>query len=113
MVNPFMLKKVNRLAKAKDIQKAFARGRTFFNPFFTVKFVPSPKPSRFTVVVSTKVFKNAVARNRLKRIIREYLRKNLGSFKKGNYVIIAKPKINKLPEAQSLKSFLDLCLKLK
>jgi ribonuclease P protein component len=108
-----MLKKVNRLAKAKDIQKAFARGRTFFNPFFTVKFAPSPEPPRFTVVVSTKVFKKAVSRNRLKRIIREYLRKNLNKFKKGNYIIMVKPKISKLSEADSLKSFLDLCLKLK
>ena len=108
-----MLKKVNRLAKAKDIQQAFARGRTFFNPFFTVKFISNLDAPRFTIVVSTKVFKKAVFRNRLKRIIREYLRKNLANFKKGHYMIMAKPKINKLSEADALKNFLDLCSKLK
>ena len=108
-----MLKKVNRLAKAKDIQKAFARGRTFFNPFFTVKFVPEAQAQRFTVVVSTKVYKNAVARNRLKRILREHLRKNLAGFKKGNYIIMAKPRVKSIPEKEVLKSFIDLCLKLR
>src|SRR3984957_7379 len=108
-----MLKKANRLAKDKDIQRTFARGRSFFNPFFSIKFAQAPEPPRFTVVVSTKVFKNAVARNRLKRLVREYLRKNLASFKKGHYVIMAKPKVAKVPEAEMLKSFLDLCSKLK
>jgi ribonuclease P protein component len=107
-----MLKKVNRLAKSKDIQTAFARGRTFFNPLFTVKFVPSEGNRRFAVVVSTKVFKNAVDRNRLKRLIREYLRLNLKGFKAGSYAIVAKPKLNKMPETEVLKEFKLLCAKL-
>jgi ribonuclease P protein component len=108
-----MLKKVNRLAKDRDIQTAFVRGRTFFNPYFTIKFVPSRTIPRFTVVVSTKVFKNAVARNRLKRILREYIRKNLGGFKNGDYVIIAKPKINKLLEGEAQKYFFSVMERLK
>jgi len=58
-------------------------------------------------VVSTKVYKSAVARNRLKRIVREYLRKNLPAFKSGIYVISAKPKIASLPEKDIVKQFLD------
>ena len=108
-----MLKKVNRLAKAKDIEKAFARGRTFFSPFFNIKFLVAPGTPRFTVVVSTKVFKKAVSRNRLKRIIREYLRLNLSKFRRGSYMIMVKPKISKLPEADILKDFAYLCGKLK
>jgi ribonuclease P protein component len=102
-----MLKRANRLAKSKDIQTAFARGRTFFNPFFTIRFLPIPAEKRFTVVVSTKVYKRAVTRNRLKRLVREYLRKNLSSFKSGSYVISAKPKISQLPENEIVKQFLD------
>ena len=108
-----MLKKVNRLAKARDIEKAFARGRTFFNSFFTVKFAPSALGHRFTVVVSTKVFKQAVKRNRLKRIIREYIRKNLVIFKQGDYLVMTKPKISKLPENQLVLSFLEVVGKIK
>lgn len=108
-----MLKKVNRLAKAKDIATAFARGRGFFNPFFSIKFFPSVQPPRFAVVVSTKVFKRAHDRNRLKRILREYLRNNLNKFKNGSYMIMAKPKISNLPEPERLKSFIDLCVKIR
>ncbi len=102
-----MLKRENRLAKSKDIQTAFARGRAFFNPFFSIRFLPKPAEKRFTVVVSTKVYKSAVARNRLKRLVREYLRKNLPSFKNGSYVIAAKPKISQLPEKEIIKQFLE------
>lgn len=108
-----MLKKANRLAKTKDIQKAFAGGRNFFSPFFSIKFIPSLNLRRFTVVVSTKVFKKAHDRNRLKRIIREHLRKNLGRFKNGDYVIIVRPKAGRQDEKLVLKDFLDLCVKLK
>lgn len=108
-----MLKKTNRLAKATDIAAAFARGRSFFNPFFTVKFFSNPKAKLFTVVVSTKVFKSAVKRNRLKRIIREYVRKNLDKFKSGSYMIIAKPKISRLEEKNVLPNFLDVASRIR
>ncbi|MEK7162193.1 MAG: ribonuclease P protein component [Patescibacteria group bacterium] len=108
-----MLKKVNRLAKSKDIQKAFARGRTFFNPSFTLKALPSDKEKRFTVVVSTKVYKKAVDRNRLKRIIREHIRKNLNGFKLGNYVIITKPVAARKDEALVLKAAIDILRNIK
>ena len=108
-----MLKKANRLAKAEDIALAFTRGRTFFNPFFTLKFLPLAAQKRFTVVVSTKVFKNAVDRNRLKRILREHLRKNLPVFRNGDYMIMTKPKISRLSEADVMKNFLELLSKIK
>ncbi len=106
-----MLKKTNRLSKSKDIKTAFARGRSFFNPFFTIKFFAQPQNQRFTVVVSTKVFKKAVARNRLKRLLREYLRKNLAGLKKGYYVIIAKPKAADLKGAETLGLFAQVLKK--
>ncbi len=101
-----MLNKTNRLAKDKDIQAAFARGRSFFNPFYRVKFLPKPEGRRFVVVVSTKVFKKAVDRNRLKRLLREQLRPRLQEFKTGDYVISASPKLSGLKEADRLKQFL-------
>ncbi len=108
-----MLKKVNRLAKAKDIQKAFARGRTFFGPFFNIKYAFASPAPRFTVVVSTKVFKKAVSRNRLKRIVREYIRRNLPKFKSGDYVIAFKPKAASVPEKVVMENFIETVRKMK
>ena len=87
-----MFAKKNRLAKTSDVQKVFARGRSFFNPLFTVKFLPQPGVvSRFTVVVSTKVSKAAVRRNRIKRVLRQFLRIHLAEVRSGDYVVIVKP----------------------
>jgi ribonuclease P protein component len=108
-----MLKRANRLAKSKDIQTAFARGRTFFNPFFNIRFLTRPAEKQFTVVVSTKVYKRAVARNRLKRLVREYIRKNLNKFRNGSYVISAKPRISQLPEKEIVPAFLGACDRIK
>jgi ribonuclease P protein component len=103
-----MLKKANRLAKDRDIQKTFARGRAFFSPFFSVKFLPGGTNVRFTVVVSTKVSKRAVVRNRLKRLVREYLRTHLPDFKNGDHVLSVKPKAVTLPENQLIPNLITL-----
>ena len=75
-----------------DVQKVFAKGRAFFNPLFTLKFLKNPSDSRrFTVVVSTKVSKSAVRRNRIKRVLREYIRLNLPQLSPGDYAVVVKP----------------------
>ena len=108
-----MLKKVNRLAKAKDIRATLGRGRPFFNPYFSIRFLPKAAAARFTVVVSTKVYKSAVKRNRLKRVLREFLRHRLSQLPQGDYLISTKPKINSLPENQRLGLFSDLMSKIR
>ena len=108
-----MLHKKNRLAKDADIARTFARGRGFFNSFFSLKVLSGPGNARFAVVVSTKVFKSAVKRNRLKRLVREYLRKNLDKYKSGNYMLMAKPKISRLPEKDILPALIDVCSRIR
>jgi ribonuclease P protein component len=102
-----MFSKKHRLAKTTDIKKAFARGRGFFYPLFTIKFIKSLPPSRFTVIVSTKVSKKAVVRNRIKRVLRESLRINLMSFVEGDYAIIVKPAANKVSSQILREKFLE------
>ena len=87
-----MFAKKFRLAKSADVQKVFGRGRAFFNPLLTVKFLGRQDGMpRVAVIVSTKVAKSAVRRNRIKRVLRELLRTNIGKLKAGDYAIVVKP----------------------
>ena len=98
-----MFAKPFRLAKNKDVSFAFTRGRTFFSPLLTIKFL-SGKSLRFAVVVSTKVNKRAVVRNRLKRICRELIKKNSLKLSPGDYMIILKPRADKVEEKMLLEN---------
>mgnify|MGYP000505849831 CR=1 FL=1 len=93
-----MFAKQNRLAKDRDVQTAYRAGRTFFTPQFTIKYLKTrdvSHASRFTVVVSTKVAKQAVRRNRIKRVVREFLRVRVEGLLPGDYMFIARPVTNK------------------
>ena len=103
-----MLAKKHRLAKTKDVKRSLAQGRGFFSPFFTLKFFKTQTQPRFTVVVSVKVSKKAVKRNRLKRIVREFLRLRLQRFVLGDYVIIIKPKAATQEEKNLLRVLEEL-----
>ena len=59
-----------------SLKFVFAKGRQARSRFFAVKFTPNlrRRHSRLAVVVSKKVFKTAVARNRARRRIYEIAR---------------------------------------
>ncbi len=66
-----MLPKANRLKKSKDFEQVFKKGRFFKENFLSLKVVPNSfKNSRFGFVVSQKVSKKAVIRNKIKRWLR-------------------------------------------
>jgi ribonuclease P protein component len=96
-----MLSQKHRLSKSAEVKKTTARGRSFFNPFFVLK-MSQPAPGskgtapRLTVIVSTKVSKKAVDRNRIKRVIREEVRKNISNIKSGDYAILVKSSAAKI-----------------
>ncbi len=91
-----MLSQKHRLSKSADVKKTTARGRGFFNPYFVIKISPSSEEAKVTVVVSVKVSKRAVDRNRIKRVIRETIRPNIAKFKPGNYAVLVKPSVMKI-----------------
>tara|TARA_Y100000310_G_C20285423_1_gene624640 strand:- start:202 stop:576 length:375 start_codon:yes stop_codon:yes gene_type:complete len=69
-----MLPRINRLSAAADIRNLLRRGRAMSTVHFTIKSQPRAargagptKPSRLVIVVSTKVSKSAVVRNRIRR----------------------------------------------
>ncbi|OGN03913.1 MAG: ribonuclease P protein component [Candidatus Yanofskybacteria bacterium RIFCSPHIGHO2_01_FULL_44_17] len=68
------LAKKYRLAK-KDIEMVLKRGRTAKNSFFFIKFLENQAEHfRAAIVISNKVSKKAVVRNRIRRIIAESFR---------------------------------------
>ena len=69
-----MLAKQQRLRRARDFALLSQKGWAVFAPFFTLRFRPSQQPTKVGFVASAKVFKTAVARNRVKRRMREVLR---------------------------------------
>ena len=107
-----MLSKRNRLNKDKDIKTVFAKGRGFFSPYFLVKKLSISSEKKFTVLVSTKVSKKAVVRNKIKRILREAIRLNLANFSPGHYIFTAKPSIMKLNIQEINPEFIKLLAKL-
>lgn len=59
------------LSKKKDFENVFKRGRSFYAKFLGVKAVVNQLESnRFGIIVSAKVSKKAVERNKLKRRLR-------------------------------------------
>ncbi|MCD6550111.1 ribonuclease P protein component [bacterium] len=87
-----MLPKENRLKKQKDFDRVFGKGESYKTNFFTIRFVENNlDKTRFGFVVSKKIHKKAVVRNKNKRRLREIIRKMLPDIKQGiDAVIIVK-----------------------
>lgn len=79
-----MLPKEYRLKRKKDFEKVLRRGKLLAKNFLILKTVKNNlKTIRIGVVVSRKVSKKAVLRNKAKRKIREAIRANIKKIKPG------------------------------
>jgi ribonuclease P protein component len=87
-----MLPRKYRLVKKKDFKNLHKKGDILFSKNFVLKFKKNNlRQTRFAFVVSFKVSKKAVVRNKLKRRLREIIRAYLPKIKKGyDILIIAK-----------------------
>lgn len=84
-----MLPRAHRLTKETDFKLLAQEGQSFYSPLFTIKILKAKDAdSRFGVVISAKVSKKAVVRNKIKRRITEIIRLALPKIKSGFDVMI-------------------------
>lgn len=73
-----MLSKKYRFHSRGGVRYVYQKGKTIRNPKMSLVFVKNERKfTRFAVVVSKKVVKSAVVRNRIRRRVYEVLRKNI------------------------------------
>ena len=110
-----MLPKENRIKKRKDFDEIFKKGKIFRSDSLIFKFKKNNlKKSRFGFVVSLKVSKSAVVRNKIRRRMSEIIGQNMDSIKNGtDLVIIALPGFEKkgfLETKEIISNFIKKCL---
>lgn len=87
-----MLSKNHRLKKTKEIERVFEKGHWYQQDFISLKlFKNQLGVSRFAIIVSTKIDKRAVVRNKIRRWLSEMIRKKLPAITAG-YDILLIPK---------------------
>ncbi len=73
-----MLPNQNRLRREKDFLNVLKRGRSKTGEFLSLKFIKNNLSfCRIGFLTSAKIFKKAVIRNKVKRRLRESIRKQL------------------------------------
>lgn len=86
------LVKINSLKKQNDFNRVFKKGEVFGNKTFVIYYLKnSEEINRLGIIVSKKVSKKSVIRNKIRRRIKEAYRFNEDSFLTGyDLIIIAK-----------------------
>ena len=84
-----MLAKENRLKEDRDFEESRLEGKMFQSQNFGASVLnrKNDSPSRFGFVISTKISRLAVSRNRIKRALSEAVRQFLQEIKKGHSVV--------------------------
>lgn len=105
----------NRLKKQKNFAKVFKSGRGIKEDVLFLKFTPNNLPeNRFGIIVSKKVSKKAVTRNKIKRRMRAIIRKKTTQIKQGlDVVMTALPGADKKSFAEFEKTAEELFKKSK
>ena len=96
-----MLPKIHRMSKKNGIEKVAGKGEIFFSGNKEIILKISSNKTKNTKIgfsVSKLVVKNAVRRNRIKRILREVFRKEIINIKPGFNILARLSRKNKVRE---------------
>ena len=104
-----MLPNQNRLRRREDFAKVYAKGDRYRGTYLNLRiFIDSNDPlTRIGIVVSKKVSKLAVTRNRFKRQLRAIFRQLLSQLKSGLQIVVT------VIASRSMPSYQQLCDDLK
>jgi len=84
-----MLAQQYRLQKDRDFKLVFEHGKTVSSKFLFFKFKKNDLPiSRFGFIIGKKISKKATIRNKIKRRLREIIRKNINNIKPGFDIVV-------------------------
>ena len=83
-----MLKRENRVRSKKEFAEIKNEGRVLYSPLFGfLNYKKDDDLKKFGFIVSKKISKKAVDRNKIRRILSEIVRKNLDKFEAGIRVV--------------------------
>lgn len=102
------------MTKRKDFENVFTNGKFFYNQYVTVKYLKNELDlPRLAFVVSNKISKKAVERNKIKRRLRAIFYSGLKEVRPGfDYIIIVKTVIKGIDFAE-MKESLNALFKTK
>lgn len=106
-----MLSYRNRFHGHASLKYVFAKGQAVRHRWFTIKYIENPRRSRsrISVVVSKKVCKGAVGRNRIRRRLYEQIRAVLEDLNSGKaydiVVIVTSADIRTIPNLELTTEF--------
>jgi ribonuclease P protein component len=83
-----MLPKQFRITKKTDFEQIFNYGQFYKGKLLTLATVEKEGTSCFGIIVSKSVLRKSTERNRIKRIIRNFIAMNLKNIKNGKKVLI-------------------------
>lgn len=83
-----MLKRENRIRLKKEFAEVKNKGRILYSPLFGfLTYKENDDQKKFGFIVSKKISKRAVDRNKIRRILSEVVRENLERFENGTRII--------------------------
>ena len=86
---------------ARQIKKIFRSGRKCGENYLQIYSLPRHGQPRFAIIVSTKIAKGAVLRNRMKRLCRVAIIENFPQTSADFVIVVKKNFINKEQEAKA------------
>lgn len=111
----YMISTLFRFRGHNSLRYVYANGKAVRSQLFTIKYTANKRRThpRFSVVVSKKVIKSAVARNRIRRRVYEYVRQAIETMPDVYDVVIicTSAEVRTLPYEQIKKQLDDLFIK--